>query len=87
MLGVRLQTQNNFIYGELGRTNLKCRRIVSVIKYWLKIIQLEDIKYVKIVYDLLYRELQVRPNKKHGLEVLKIYYSRLVLMMHGYLKA
>jgi hypothetical protein len=57
MFGIRLQTQNNFIYGELDRTNLKGRRIVIVIKYWLRIIQFEDIKYVKIVYDLLYREL------------------------------
>jgi hypothetical protein len=65
---------------------LKCRRIVSVIKYWLKIIQLEDVKYVKIVYDLLYRELHEIPNKKYG-KVLAIYYSHLVLMMYGYLKA
>ena len=64
LLGVRIQTQNNFIYGELGRTSLKCTRIINVIKYWLKIIQLDDIKYVKKIYDLLYSQLDIRPNKK-----------------------
>jgi hypothetical protein len=36
---------------------------LSVINYWFKNIQLEDVKYVKIAYDLLYRELLVRPKK------------------------
>ena len=32
---VRTQTQNYFVYGELGRPPLVNRRVVSVIKYWL----------------------------------------------------
>jgi len=37
ILGVRGQTQHNFVYGELGRTSLKSRRVVNVIRYWLKL--------------------------------------------------
>ena len=36
ILDVKGQTQNNFVYGELGRTSLKSRRVVNVIRYWLK---------------------------------------------------
>jgi len=36
LLGVKIQTQNNFVYGELGRTALIVRRAVNVIRYWLK---------------------------------------------------
>ena len=35
MLEVRGQPQNNFVYGELGRTSLKSRRVVNVIRYWI----------------------------------------------------
>ena len=30
----RGETQNNFVYGELGRTSLKSRHTVNVIRYW-----------------------------------------------------
>ena len=62
ILGVRTQTQNNFVYGELGRTPLITRRVVNVIKYWLKILQCDDIKYVKAIYTILYRDLERLPN-------------------------
>ena len=42
MLGVRGQPQNNFVYGELGRTSLKSRIVVNVIIYWLKCVQLDN---------------------------------------------
>ena len=29
--------QNHFVYGELGRTCLKSRRGVNIIRYWLKL--------------------------------------------------
>ena len=37
-LEVRTQTKNNFVYGELGRFPLQTNRIISVIRYWLKVI-------------------------------------------------
>ena len=41
------QTQNNFVYGELGRTSLKSRHAVNVIRYWF------NTKNVKI-FTLMY---------------------------------
>jgi len=48
LLCVRQQTQNNFIYGELGRTTLLSFRSYHVIKYWLKMVHMKCTKYVKI---------------------------------------
>ena len=40
----RGETQNNFVYCELGRTSLKSRQAVNVIRYWF------NTKYVKICF-------------------------------------
>ena len=32
LLGVKMQTQNNFVYGELGKVTLRNHRLVSVIQ-------------------------------------------------------
>ena len=45
-LGVRGQTQNNFVYRELGRTSHTSIRAVNVIRYWLNIVQLDNTKFV-----------------------------------------
>ena len=58
---VRGQTQNNFVYGELGRTSLKSRRVVNVIRYWLKIVQLDNTKFARKMYSLMYRNLDNNP--------------------------
>ena len=62
LLGVRQQTQTNFVYGELGRNSLKVGRVINVIKYWLKVVQLDDTNYVKIVYNVMCRDLAIKPN-------------------------
>jgi hypothetical protein len=64
LLGVRTQTQNNFIYGELGRTPLKQYRIVSVIRYWLKLNHCSDLKYAKRVYMLMLNDMENNPQAK-----------------------
>ena len=64
LLCVRTQTQNNFVHGELGRTTLLAKRSTSVIRYWMKIVQMETIKYVRIVYDQMYCDLDDNPNFK-----------------------
>ena len=63
-LGVRGQTKNSCVYGELGRTSLKSRRAVNVIRYWLKIVQLGNTKFVNScvsLYSLMYRNLDNNP--------------------------
>ena len=52
----RGETQNNFVYGELGRTSLISRHAVNIIKYWF------NTKYVKNMFSLMYRkEIIIRP--------------------------
>ena len=41
------------VYGELGRTSLKSRRVVNVIKYWLKSVQLDITKFASLMYRTL----------------------------------
>ncbi|KAH3802567.1 hypothetical protein DPMN_156245 [Dreissena polymorpha] len=62
LLGVKIQTQNNFVYEELGRTFLIVIRAVNVIRYWLKVTQLENHKYVKCIYLHMYNILISKPN-------------------------
>jgi (p)ppGpp synthase/HD superfamily hydrolase len=39
LLGVKLSTQNDMIYGELGRFHLQINRFCRIIKYWLKVVR------------------------------------------------
>ena len=45
----------------LGRISLKSRRAVIVIIYWLKSVQLDNTKFVKNSYSLMYRNLDNNP--------------------------
>ena len=36
--------------------------VINVIKYWLKVVQLDDTKYDKIVYNVMCRDLAIKPN-------------------------
>ena len=40
LLGVKQSTQNDFIYGQLGRVNFATHRYISIVRYWLKIVTL-----------------------------------------------
>ena len=71
ILGVKCQTQNSFIYGELGRHPLKLRRLVRVIKYWFKIISSSEEKYVKLVYKMMLSDLENRPEQKYWAKSIK----------------
>ena len=54
------ETQNNFVYGELGRTSLKSRHAVNVIRYWF------NTKYVKNMFSLMYRKGDNKPTHVMG---------------------
>ena len=49
VLGVRKTTQNDFVYGELGRITFITRRYFDIVKYWFKVLATPDHKYVKII--------------------------------------
>ena len=63
LLGVKTSTQNGFIYGELGRIDLKTIRIYSAVKFWLKILGANERKYINVVYKLMLSDLTLHPNK------------------------
>jgi len=48
-LGVKTCTQNDFVYGELGRINCQYVRYFILIKYWVGILSANDNKYGKSV--------------------------------------
>ena len=45
LLGVKKTTQNDFVYGELGRENYATKRVFIIMKYWFKILQTPENKY------------------------------------------
>ena len=49
LLGVKKCTQNDFVYGELGRLNFQYVRYFIIIKYWVKIVYAHDNMYFKSV--------------------------------------
>ena len=77
LLVVKRSAQNGFVYGAFGRTTLKNYRLTSVIRCWFKILTCADTKYVKLVYEMVLNDLNLRPNmtnwayyEKHLLESL-----------------
>ena len=84
LLGVKTSTQNDFIYGELGRTNYYTRRLFSIIKYWFKVLSTKDRKYVKQIYYIMLDDIASNPNVKNW--ALKMHYLILGFIMFGHLK-
>ena len=64
ILRLRQSTASYFVYGELGRRPLYCKRYLRVIKYWLKIVTQDKKPLVKKTYNMLYSatELDNRVN-------------------------
>ena len=63
LLGVKKSTQNDFIYGEFGRTTYQTKRYFIIIKYWFKILSAHNNKYIKIIYELMLRDIERLPRK------------------------
>lgn len=57
LLGVKSSTQNNFIYGELGRLDYQTQRYFIIIKYWLKVVNSEGHKFVNIIYNTMLQNI------------------------------
>ena len=71
MIGVKQSTQNDFVYGELGRIDYQVHRYINIIKYWLKVIYTDEHKYIKCIYIMMY------PNKHNWASHVKHLLSRL----------
>ena len=77
LLGVKTSTQNDFIYGELGRTDYYTRRLYIIIKYWFKIIHASERKNTKLIYILMLNDMNERPNVKNWAVFVKNMLSNL----------
>ena len=62
LLGVKTATQNDFVYGELGRTSYFTRRICIIIKYWFKVIYADEKKYISKIYKVMLNYIADRQN-------------------------
>ena len=71
LLSVKQCTQNDFVYGELGRCSFQLTRYRNIIKYWLKILHCSEIKYVRIIYNMLYNDCINFPNKVTWVTLLR----------------
>lgn len=71
LLGVKKSTQNDFVYGELGRTSYLTKRYPFIIKYWFKILSVPNNKYIKKVYNLMLMDLELLPNKVNWASLLR----------------
>ena len=57
LLHIKQSTQNDFVYGELGRVPLSVKRQFRIVKYWLKVVSSKDCKYIKILYKDMLNEI------------------------------
>ncbi len=71
VLGVKISTQNDFIYGELGRKSIQTQRFYNIIKYWFKVIGTPDRKYVNCLYNMMLNDMRERPNKQNWASLVK----------------
>ena len=89
-LKVPFITPNALVYGDTGRHELYIRRTICSIRYWLKILKMNDSRYVKKVVILLYKEIDLITT--HNLYVhsalsmkkirLTFYYNVLYFMIY-----
>ena len=85
LLGVKTSTQNDFIYGELCRTDLKTIRIYSAVKFWLKYSVLMKGNYINVVYKLMLSDITLHPNKTYWASLMRDTLSQLGVY-HTWLK-
>lgn len=62
LLAVKKCTQNDFIYGELGRVSLQTKLYYTIINYWFKILECEETRYIKFAYKMMLADMENKPN-------------------------
>ena len=77
LLGVKKNTQNDFVYGECGRTNFQTKRFLLLIKYWFKILTAEDHKYIKLIYKIMLNDIEASPNTVNWASLIRRMLSEL----------
>ena len=59
MLGIKQSTQNDFVYGELGRMDYQSLRYINIVKFWLKLVHTEERKYIKCIYNMMLNDIVI----------------------------
>jgi len=49
LLGVKRTTQNDVVYGELGRHTFQILRYINIVKYWVTLLHTDDNRYIRKV--------------------------------------
>ena len=62
LLGVKKSTQNDFVYGELGRVTMQNGIFYSIISYWFKILESEQTKYINYAYKMMLADIENKPD-------------------------
>ena len=78
ILGVKKTTQNDFVYGELGRMPVQNIRFARIIKYWLLIVIGKKSYYVTVLYNALLNSVDV-DNKPSWVKSVKSLLCRIGL--------
>ena len=71
LLGVKIQTQNDFIYGELGRVPVRIHRVLAALRFLFKTLHSKDTKYIRLVYNLMIDDLDNSPEKLSWAKLVK----------------
>ena len=65
------------MYGEYGRSSLLVERQYFIIKYWFKILNCNENKYIKHIYKMMLADLEEYPNKINWAYLVKDLLSRM----------
>mgnify|MGYP000609156814 CR=1 FL=1 len=49
LLAVKRTTQNDVVYGELGRHTFQILRYINIVKYWVTLLHTDDNRYIRKV--------------------------------------
>ena len=76
ILGVKKRTQNDFIYGELGRIPMQLTRYCRIIKYWLNIVTGKKSQLVTALYHASVLRMDVDNSPSWARNVKQLLCSR-----------
>ena len=83
---MKRSTQNTFIYGELGRVPLQNKIFLSIMNYWFKNFESEEIRFIKHAYQLLLNDITNKPNCVNSVSKVTFLLSSLGFITSGLIR-
>ena len=62
IVAVKKCTQDDFVYGELGRVSLQTKLYFSNINYWFKILESSETRYSRFAYEMMLEDMEKKTN-------------------------